>query len=388
MMMWLSRYLDYPQKWEWRRVMKKLFRDSLLGILLTCVLATPAFAVEDASITFDKSSSPWSVFADGQNIFVQNIYHSTAYRLDLANLKVIQTINTLGQFKNISLADINGDGQNEWVGLAAGYVGYNIAIVNPNAKYPAYVALPTSMYPIDLTVNTKKQIFVLGSKGQLFQSDTKQAKLIYTFPKGVEGRSLAYSDIGLLVGTNKGIYLQDAQGQFVFLNNNNSDLNPLMIRSLNTQLVVLNGYDQNTLTGNNLNIINKQTGKNTVIPISIKFIQAFDLGDVDGDGNTDITVAGYFNEVVTLYGDSKGNFTQGTVNQLSKTTPLTTILVKDINQDQKADILVVGPQATKSVFIIYGKALPNTVKVCKATPNNIKSGDHNADGHADCGVSK
>lgn len=125
-------------------------------------------------------------------------------------------------------------------------------------------------------------------------------------------------------------------------------------------------------------------------------VSAVAAGDVNGDGKIDVVIAtngNGFQGITVLLGDGAGNLTQSASKSTGGFQP-TSILLKDVNGDNKLDAVVVNgvdPNSSNgNVAVLVGDGAGNfstavTTQV-GMQPQSLISGDFNGDGKVDLGL--
>ena len=88
--------------------------------------------------------------------------------------------------------------------------------------------------------------------------------------------------------------------------------------------------------------------KEHVIDEDILFPHSTDFGDIDGDGDIDLSSVGFGSKLAAWYeNDGRGNFTRHVLsrNQMAYDTMIT-----DLNGDGDKDILVAGQQSENVIW--------------------------------------
>lgn len=111
------------------------------------------------------------------------------------------------------------------------------------------------------------------------------------------------------------------------------------------------------------------------------------VGDLNQDGQLDLAIASYSTGSITLLINAQGNFDTGGTTKATLTVGkmISSVLVKDVNNDGKLDLVGALPADNQAVVII-NNGLPNVAKIYLPTemsPRAVQTGDLNGDGFPD-----
>ena len=112
------------------------------------------------------------------------------------------------------------------------------------------------------------------------------------------------------------------------------------------------------------------------------------IGDLNFDGQPDIAIANYSTGMVSLLFNDMGNF--GGAGRYSKAAlplgkSINTILITDINNDGKPDILA-ADSGMNQIVVLQNMGIPNILQYSlptEASPRAVQAGDLNGDGYPD-----
>ena len=112
------------------------------------------------------------------------------------------------------------------------------------------------------------------------------------------------------------------------------------------------------------------------------------IGDLNFDGQPDIAIANYSTGMVSLLYNDMGNF--GGAGRYPKSTlplgkSINTVLITDINNDGKPDILA-ADSGMNQIVVLQNMGLPNILQYSmptEASPRAVQAGDLNGDGYPD-----
>lgn len=322
-------------------------------------------------------------------------------------------------FSPLSVADINGDGNADVIGMD-GSGNIEVLIGNTNGSFNAPQSVASGFegtglfYAADLTGSGIPALMVQSGEG--FDTAVATAKMTYgTVQKrtsGPFGTDAVFADFNedgapdMAVGTESGIQLffGSHSGQFP-----DSTITPLTTADTFLFTGDFNGDGMadvaaiggdgflRTYLGSNSGALGAPVQSATAVTSNFDYV-GNTVGDFDGDGHQDIAMLGQ-----VFYGDGAGMFTPLSVTTV--TAGSGGVFAADLNKDGKSDLLSIsGPTPAPganayfySLLALMGTAqrtfttvttnfTPYTPGQGITTPALLAVGDLNADGYPDAAV--